>query len=174
MDGCRPPMLSFVICWSLVLSLWPSCPCLWETEICPSRNHFLLLSPWQALKSAGLNCCQHWHFLPQLRGLFSGEKRSKHKPEPRMTEKGWELAILQFSSCRDVPLISDMRLNPCLCPGSWHLRGQSARRLVACRYGTEVPVVGGEERSEVKDWTHWQHFVGSGGACLTQGVTGEV
>lgn len=41
----------------------------------------LPLSSGQALKSAGLNCCQQWHFLPWP-GL---EKRSKYKPEPWVT-----------------------------------------------------------------------------------------
>lgn len=49
----------------------------------------LLLSPWQALKSAGLNCCQRWHFLPQLSGLFSGGKnRVNTGQSPECLRKG--------------------------------------------------------------------------------------
>lgn len=49
----------------------------------------LLLSPWQALKSAGLNCCQRWHFLPQLSGLFSGGKnRANTGQSPECLRKG--------------------------------------------------------------------------------------
>lgn len=61
----------------------------------------LLLSPGQALKSAELNCCQQWHFLPWP-GL---EKRNKYKPEPWVTENGWEPATQQFSGCWDVVII---------------------------------------------------------------------
>lgn len=109
---------------------------------------------------------------PAERALFWGKKQSKYRPEPRVPEKGWEPGILQFSSCWDVSLIDDTRLNPCPCLGSWHLWGQNAWWLIGCRYGTEVPVVKGKKK--VKNRTCCQHFVGSGVACLTQSVAEKV